>query len=180
MRDSVLLPQIHFNSKSFLLMFRAQEIVDTQKKPVFGMRAKKLNKESLGNPEEKDYPPKLASQLIVYYQHALLKATLEAMGGEVILISDLPGSSNRAQFSFVRDPVVILPDQNLMLCTQDNFDYGAMDILVQGKKLGFTAEKVNSAYIEGGNVFYSSKRKVLLHGMHPTGHYLSDHSDYDH
>jgi N-dimethylarginine dimethylaminohydrolase len=160
-------------------MFRTQEQADIQKKPVFGMRAKKLNKQSLGNPEEKEYSSRLASQLIVYYQHALLKATLEAVGGKVIFIPDLAGQTNTPQFSFVRDPVVILTDENLMLCTKDNFDYGAMDILVQGRKMGFTAEKINHAYIEGGNVFYSSKRKVLLHGMHPTGHYLSDYSDYD-
>src|SRR6476620_3742813 len=99
-------------------MLRLREMLNTQKTPAFGMRTKKLNKESLGNGNDKDYSFRLASQLIVYYQHILLKSTLEALGGKVIAIPDLPDSTKKSNFSFVRDPVVVLPDQNLMLSTQ--------------------------------------------------------------
>lgn len=157
---------------------KASTVVPAEKKPVFGMKSKKLNRKVLDN-NETDFPyhARLASQIITSYQHALLQATLRAVGGEVVVIPDT-ASPEDVQFDFVRDPVVVLPDQNLMLYTSENIHHGAMDILDEGKKLGYVAEKIEDAYFEGGNIFYSCTKKVLLHGMDPTGYYITPKGNY--
>lgn len=134
------------------------------KVPVFGMKKLYLV-ERIMNPESLD---QLEGNLCMLYLTALMKAIVEAIGGKVLPILE---SESKGAFEgnhpFVRDPVVILQEHNLMLHTPGNYSTGAMDIVMLGKKFGYTAEKIMDAYFEGGNIFYYAPKKIFLHGIDP-------------
>lgn len=180
-------------------LHKQSEQSDFVQKPVFGMREYELSTFELGiDLAREDLARQLAAktdvsledalrslkwrskmdlvsvgyELVKAYKIALLKATLIAAGGEVITIVDSKKERKLTIYPFVRDPVLTLPDQDLMLYTYGNLQYGAKDILQQGEeKMGYQALEVEGSYFEGGNIFYSQKRKLLLHGLNPEGRY---------
>lgn len=125
--------------------------------PVFGMRTRVLFS-TLKDPID------VGHALMTDYRRALLKATLIAIGVNIVEINDTT--------LFVRDPAVILHNLNLIIYTKSDLKFGTMSVVHKAQEImGFQPIEIEDAYFEGGNVLYAPYKAVLLHGINPGGGY---------
>lgn len=134
--------------------------------PVFGLRRRIID---MGDAHERRT---LEEELTRDYHMALFKATIEAAGAKTMEISDTSLRDRLYEYPYVRDPVVVLHDQQLIITTHDNRIYGSGDIIREVEQATHYKKLViDKAYFEGGNVFYFPSQKILFHGINPGGHY---------
>lgn len=143
-----------------------------ESKPIFGIKKREITARLIKQESGEIDPNRLFSELVLIYHHAVLKALLTCFGTEVIAIENGKPPKHKNCHIFVRDPVLIFNDLNLMFFTEGNKPFGAMDIVAEGEKRGYKAEEIADAYFEEGNTLYSTTQKVLFHGLQPGGHYF--------
>jgi hypothetical protein len=146
--------------------------------PIFAMKSMDLSTGILGTDLHVMQPSTIGEELIESYQKLLLKETLRVVGSEVLIIKDSEVSSEEPVvkelgYPFVRDPVIALADQKLLIYTEGNIPFGALDIIAQIQEhTDYDLIQIKNAYFEGGNTIYSSRKKIFLHGLEPVGNYF--------
>lgn len=144
-------------------------------KPTYSLPIIGVRKTLLSNYRVNSY--NMCRQLRRDYHLALFKASIKALNCDVVEIeanasySDYKNIS-RIDYPYVRDPAVVFHDKHLIISTYGNEKYRSKDIIKKIKKMtGYMHWSINNAYFEGGNLFYVPSLEVVLHGIHPGGHY---------
>jgi len=139
--------------------------------PTFGIRRRTLYASDVYNNDVE-----MGLELVRDYHMALFKATITALNCQTVEIGTSADNkfkrTSELEYRYVRDPAVILHDKRVVISTEGNRRYCSEDIIrkVQ-EKTGYESLEIKNAYFEGGNIFYFPEKKILFHGLDPSGHY---------
>jgi len=146
--------------------------------PVFGIRQRMLEYHNLS-------ASKICAELTKDYHLAIFSATIKALGCDVIEIAPdarpirrsgaPPISPPQIGYAYVRDPVVVIEDLDLIISTKKNEHYSSKSIINKLKEIKkYKHQLIEHAYFEGGNVICVPFLKTILHGLHPESHYVKE------